>query len=236
VAEEAQQLYEGTDYALMADGGFKSFWELAYALRGLEQLLTDLVLNPQFVTALLDKILELNIKGTGKFLDAAGKYIQVFRAADDLASQQGCLFSPKAYRTLLKPYYKRFFDFVKSKTDAKIFYHSCGNVTAFIDDLVEVGVDALNPVQVSALGDTRILKARFGDRISFWGGIDTQHMLPLGTPEEVEAEVRLRIRDLAPGGGYVVGSVHNIQPDVPTANIAAMADATRKWGRYPLEA
>jgi uroporphyrinogen decarboxylase len=220
----------------MADGGFKSFWELAYALRGLEQLLTDLVLNPQFVTALLDKILEINLKGTGKFLDAAGQYIQVFRAADDLASQQGCLFSPKVYRALLKPYYKRFFDFVKSRTDAKIFYHSCGNVTTFIDDLVEVGVDALNPVQVSALGDTQALKARFGDRISFWGGIDTQRVLPLGAPEEVEAEVRLRIRDLAPGGGYVVGSVHNIQPDVPTANIVAMAEATRKWGRYPLEA
>ena len=232
--ERARDLYEGSEYAIMADGGFKSFWELAYSLRGLEQLLIDLVLNPQFVTALLDKILEINLKGTGKFLDKAGKYITVFRTADDLASQQGCLFSPRVYRTLLKPYYKQYIDFVKSKTDASVFYHSCGNVTAFIDDLIEIGVDALNPVQVTALGDTKALKARFGDRISFWGGIDTQRVLPLGTPEEVEAEVRLRIRDLAPGGGYIVGSVHNIQPDVPTANIVAMAEATRKWGRYPL--
>jgi uroporphyrinogen decarboxylase len=232
--EEVEALYHGTDYAIMADGGFKSFWELGYALRGLEQLLQDLILNPEFVKALMEKILELNLKGTGKFLDIAGPYIQVFRAADDLATQTGCMFSPKAYRTLLKPYYKRFFDFVKSKTDAKLFYHSCGNVAAFIDDLAEIGVDALNPVQVSALGDTAALKARFGDKVSFWGGIDTQHVLPNGTPEEVEEEVRLRIRTLGPGGGLVVASVHNIQPDVPTANIVAMADATRKWGKYPL--
>ena len=138
--EEAKALYHGTDYAIMADGGFKSFWELAYTLRGLEQLLTDLVLNPEFVKALMEKLLELNLKGTGRFLDIAGPYIQVLRAADDLATQAGCMFSPKSYRTLLKPYYKRFFDFVKSKTDAKLFYHSCGNVAGFIDDLAEIGV------------------------------------------------------------------------------------------------
>jgi uroporphyrinogen decarboxylase len=236
LADEVKQLYEGTDYAILADGGFKSFWELAYMLRGLEQMLSDLVLNPELVKALLEKLLELNIQGTRKFLDIAGSYIQVLRAADDLATQRGPLMSPKAFRTLLKPYYKRYFDFVKSRTDAKIFYHSCGNVTAFIDDLAEIGVDVLNPVQVSALGDTAALKARFGDRISFWGSIDTQHVLPNGTPEEVEAEVRQRIRDLGPGGGLVVASVHNFQPDVPTANIVAMAEATRKWGRYPLQA
>lgn len=232
--EEAKALYYGTDYAIMADGGFKSFWELAYMLRGLEQLLQDLILNPEFVKALMEKLLELNLKGTGKFLDIAGPYIQVLRAADDLATQAGCMFSPKAYRTLLKPYYKRYFDFVKGKTDAKIFYHSCGNVAAFIDDLAEIGVDALNPVQVSALGDTAALKARFGDKVSFWGSIDTQHVLPNGTTEEVEEEVRLRIRTLGPGGGLVVASVHNFQPDVPTANIVAMAETTRKWGKYPL--
>jgi uroporphyrinogen decarboxylase len=220
----------------MADGGFKSFWELGYMLRGLDQLLMDLVINPEFVRALMEKLLEINIKGTGKFLDCAGKYITVLRAADDLATQATCMFSPKTYRTLLKPYYKRFFDFVKSRTDAKLFYHSCGNLTALIDDLAEIGVDALNPVQVSALGDTAALKARFGGKISFWGGVDTQRVLPNGTPEEVEEEVRLRIRTLGPGGGLVVASVHNIQPDVPTANIVAMAGAARKWGRYPLQA
>ena len=94
----------------------------------------------------------------------------------------------------------------------------------------------LNPVQVTALGDTAALKARFGAKVSFWGGIDTQRVLPLGTPEEVEEEVRLRIRTLGPGGGFVAASVHNVQPDVPTANIMAMADAVKKWGTYPLRA
>lgn len=236
LAEDAKTLYEETDYAIMADGGFKSFWELGYMLRGLEQMLMDLVLNPEFVKALLSKLLEINIAGTGRFLDLAGHYIHVFRTADDLATQRGPLMSPETFRTLLKPFYKEYFDFVKSKTDAKIFYHSCGNATDLIDDLAEIGVDILNPVQVAAMGDTAELKARFGEKIVFWGAIDTQHVLPHGTPEEVEAEVKRRIRDLAPGGGYVVGPVHNIQPDVPPENIVAMAEATRKYGTYPLAA
>jgi uroporphyrinogen decarboxylase len=234
LAEEAKALYEETDYAIMADGGFKSFWELGYMLRGLEQLLMDLVLNPEFVSALMSKLLEINIAGTGRFLDAAGPYIHVFRTADDLATQRGPLMSPQTYRTLLKPIYKQYFDFVKSKTEAKIFYHSCGNVVEFIDDLVEIGVDIINPVQVSAMGDTAALKARFGDRVVFWGAIDTQRVLPHGSVEEVEAQVRRRIHDLGPGGGFVVGPVHNIQPDVPPQNIIAMAEATRKYGTYPL--
>jgi uroporphyrinogen decarboxylase len=219
---------------LMADGGFKSFWELGYMLRGYQQMLMDLVGNPNFVSALMAKLLVINIAGTGRFLDIAGPYIHVFRAADDLATQKGLLMSPKTYRTLLKPFYKKYFDFVKSKTEAKIFYHSCGNVAGLIDDLAEIGVEILNPVQVSALGDTAALKARYGDKVTFWGGIDTQHVLPNGTVAEVEAEVRTRIRDLGPRGGFVVGSVHNIQPDVPPQNILAMAEATRKFGTYPL--
>jgi uroporphyrinogen decarboxylase len=232
--EDAKTLYENTDYAIMADGGFKSFWELGYMMRGFQQMLEDLVANPEFVKALMEKLLELNIAGTRRFLEKAGKYIQVFRAADDLATQNSLLISPRTYRSVLKPFYKRYFDFVHSHTDAKIFYHSCGNITGLLDDLIEVGVDIINPVQVSAMGDTAILKERFKNRIVFWGGIDTQHVLPNGTPQEVEAEVQRRICDLGPGGGFVVGPVHNFQPDVPPENIIAMAEATRKYGRYPL--
>lgn len=108
------------------------------------------------------------------------------------------------------------------------------NIVDLIDDLVDIGVDIINPVQVSALGDTAELKARFGDKVVFWGGIDTQHVLPHGTIQDVEAEVRWRIRDLAPHGGDVVGAVHNIQADVPPENIVAMAEATLKYGTYPL--
>ena len=204
-------------------------------LRGLTQLLEDLVADPEFVTALMAKLLELNIAGTRRFLEKTGKYISVFRTADDLATQNSLLMSPKVYRKLLKPVYKQYFDFVHSMTDAKIFYHSCGCVNNLIDDLAEIGVDILNPVQVSAMGDTAELKQRFGSQMTFWGGIDTQSVLPNGTPQDVEEEVRHQIRDLGPGGGFVVASVHNIQPDVSPENIIAMARAARKYGKYPIQ-
>jgi uroporphyrinogen decarboxylase len=232
--DEAIVLHAGSRYAIVADSGFKNIWELGFMLRGLEQLLIDLVTYPEFVTALLTKILEINIAGTSCFLDKVGKYIHVFRTADDLATQQGLMISPKIYRTLLKPMYQKYFELIKSKTEAKIFYHSCGNVTDLLDDLIEIGVDIINPVQVTALGDIASLKARFGDRLTFWGGIDTQHVLPNGTVQEVEGEVYRRIRELGPGGGFVAASVHNIQPDVPPENIIAMAEAIRKFGKYPL--
>jgi uroporphyrinogen decarboxylase len=234
LADEAKWLFRETEYAIVADGGFKSFWELGYMLRGLEQMLMDVALEPDFVAALLDRLLEINLAATGRFLDAVGPYIQVFRTGDDLASQEGPLMSPAAFRSLIKPRYKRYLDFVRSRTDAKIFFHSCGNVVEFIDDLADCGVDILNPVQVSAMGDTAALKARFGGKIVFWGGVDTQRVLPYGIPADVESEVRRRIRDLAPGGGYVLAAVHNIQPDVPTENILAMADATHHFGQYPI--
>lgn len=235
LAERAKTLSEETDYAIMGDPSYKSLWEVAYYLRGLERMMMDLILDPDFVSALLGKLLEINLAITGRFLDEVGPYIQVFRTGDDLATQKGPMMSPDTYRKLLKPVFKQYYDFVKSKTDAKIFFHSCGNVTDLLDDLAEIGVDIINPVQVSAMGNTRDLKARFGDKLVFWGGIDTQHVLPHGSVEDVKAEVAERIRDLGPGGGLVVGPVHNIQPDVPPQNILAMAEATRDYGKYPIE-
>ena len=231
---DAKSLYDKTEYAILGDSRFKSLWELGYSLRGYDRLLMDLVLNPTFFSALMSRLLEINIAGTGRFLDAVGPYIQVFRAADDLATQNGLLFSPELYRKLLKPVYKKYFDFVKSKTDAKIFYHSCGNVVDLLDDLIEIGVDIINPVQVSAMGDTAELKKRFGERLVFWGGVDTQHVMPHGNVQDVESEVQRRIHDLGPGGGYVAAAVHAIQPDVPPENIVAMAGAVREFGNYPL--
>jgi uroporphyrinogen decarboxylase len=234
LAEEAKSLYENTRYALIADVGFKSFWELGLRLRGFEQLLMDLALSPGFVSALMARVLEINIAVAGHFLDAVGSYIQVFRTGDDLATQNGLLCSLETFRAILKPVYKEYFDFVRSKTNAKIFFHSCGNVMDLIDDLVDTGVEILNPVQVSAMNDTAALKTRHGDKIVFWGAIDTQHVLPHGSTEDVEAEVRRRIHDLGPGGGFVLAPVHNLQVDVPPQNILAMTDAARKYGTYPL--
>jgi len=194
----------------------------------------DLVINPDFVHALLGKLSEINLAATGRFLDIAGPFIQVFRTADDMATQKGPLLSPDMYRRFIKPLYRKYYNLIKSKTEAKIFYHSCGNVTDLLEDFIDNGLDIINPVQVSAMPDTASLKKRFGDRLVFWGGIDTQHVLPQGTVQDVEQEVRLRIRDLAPGGGFVLAAVHNIQPDVPPDNILAMADACRKYGSYPI--
>ena len=142
--------------------------------------------------------------------------------------------SPATYRALIKPYHQRFNQMIKQHTDATIFLHCCGNITPLMDDLIDAGFEALHPVQVSAIPDPAGLKARYGDRVSFWGGIDTQQVLPRGTPADVREEVRLRLRQFAPGGGYIVAAVHNIQPDVPPENIFAMCDAVREFGAYPI--
>lgn len=244
LADEARSLYENTDYAIEASCGFYSLFETAYALRGYEQLFVDFLRNPDFVTALFQKLLEINLEGTRRFLDAAGKYIHIFRTADDLAAQNGLLISPKLYRKFIKPLQQRYFSYVKSNTDAILLYHSDGNVMPLLDDLIEAGIDAINPVQPSALGepspDSRHslakVKARYGDRLTFWGAIDTHQVLPYGTVADVREEVRQRIRELGAGGGYVLSSVHSILVDVPPENVLAMADAAREWGIYPLAA
>jgi uroporphyrinogen decarboxylase len=228
--ETAKRLYEDTSHALVGDGGFKNHWEVCFLLRGLNQILMDLLINPGFVHALLAKILEINMTATGRFLDEVGRHIHIFKTADDLGTQQGLMMSPDTYRSVLKPIHKRYFDFVKSKTEAKIFFHSCGNIIEILEDLIEIGVDIINPVQVSAMPNTADLKKRFGDRVVFWGAVDTQRVLPYGSTKDVEQEVWKRINDLAAGGGYVVAAVHSIQPDVPPENIVAMAEATRKYG------
>ena len=234
LADDARTLHENTDYAIEASCGFYSFFETAYALRGYEQIFMDFIQNPEFVTALFEKLLEVNIAGTHRFLDAAGQYIQVFRTADDLAAQNGLLMSPKMYRKFIKPVQAKYFEFVKSHTDAKMLYHSDGNVVPLIDDLIEIGIDGINPVQPSAMGDLAEVKAQYGDKVTFWGAIDTHRVLPYGSPADVAAEVRQRIRELGTGGGYVLSSVHSILVDVPPENVLAMADAAREFGVYPL--
>ena len=156
---------------------------------------------------------------------------------DDVASQAGPMMSPAMYRRLIKPHHARMFAAIRENTKAKIYLHSCGNVYKLIGDFIDVGVELLNPVQVSAgeMGDTARLKREFGDRLSFLGGIDTQWAMPFGTTEDVRAEVRRRIHDLAPGGGYIAAAVHCLQPDVPLENVLAMCDEVVKSGRYPLQ-
>ncbi|MGD0803393.1 MAG: uroporphyrinogen decarboxylase family protein [Candidatus Bathyarchaeia archaeon] len=232
--KEAKKLYEETDYAL-ATSLAGSIYEQSWYLRSYPKFTFDLYRNPTFAEKLMDKILEFHMAFFDRFLDSVGQYIQIVFVGDDLAEQRGPAIRPSIYRSLIKPRHRKLYQFIKSKADVKLCYHSCGSVVPFINDLIEMGVDILTPVQVSAADmDTKRLKNDFGDRISFLGGVDTQRVMPFGTVDDVRDEVKRRVEDLAPAGGYILGAVHNIQPEVPPENILAMFDAARKYGSYPL--
>jgi uroporphyrinogen decarboxylase len=201
-------------------------------LRGFGDWLKDLYKNRAFSERLMDMIADRWIAVAERALGICGKDVDIVFFGDDLASQLAPLFDPEIYRALIKPRHKRMVEAVKAKADVKVLYHSCGAVSRLIDDLIDIGVDALNPVQVTAADmEPDSLKQRFGARIAFWGGINTQETLPFGTPEVVRGEVRRVIDILGPGGGFVLNSVHNIQDDVPTENIVAMFDEAREYGR-----
>jgi len=235
LAKEAQRMHEDTPYAIVALGYLSTF-EHCTLLRGLDTLLMDCVTNRDFVHALLRKITELMIVGIIPYLEAVGEYIDLITMSDDLGTQDSLLMSPKMYRELVKPYQAELISAVKQRTEAKLMFHSCGNIYPLIGDLIEVGIDVLNPIQVSApdLSDTARLKREFGDKLVFCGGVDTRWVLPNGTTEEVRTEVGRRIRDMAPGGGYILAAVHCIQPDVPPENVCAMLEEAVVAGQYPL--
>ncbi len=232
--EQARSIQQ-RGYAVVALSGVSAF-EQAYVSRGIENWLLDLAANPDFALALMRKITDLMKASVCALLEEAGDYIDVLVTGDDLGSQHSTLISPRMYRRMIKPFHAELYGEIKKRTKAKIFYHSDGNIYPLLSDLVELGIDLLNPVQVSAgdMGDTARLKREFGDRLSFCGAIDTGWALPFGTPDDVRAEVRHRIKDLGPGGGYILASVHCIQPDVPPENIVAMLDEAKAAGRYPL--
>jgi uroporphyrinogen decarboxylase len=196
----------------------------------------NLALRPAFAEALLWKIEELCKRLMGHFLDALGPNVDIIKVGDDLGMQDRLLMSPQTYRSILKPVHADYLSFIRSRTDAKVFFHTDGDVFPLIDDLIEIGVDILNPIQTSAgqMANLPELKARWGDRLSFCGAIDTQKVLPQGTPEEVREEVRRVIGILAPGGGYLLSSVHTVMNDVPPENVLAMVDACREFGTYPI--
>jgi uroporphyrinogen decarboxylase len=235
LAEEARSLHEDTPYAVVYVSGVSPFEQLTL-LRGLDAWLIDLVTDPEFADALLRTVTDLMVNGAVRFLSEAGDSVDILVMGDDLGSQNSTLISPDLYRRLVKPYHAEAIAALKRASGAKIFFHSDGNIFPLIGDLIEVGVDILNPVQVSAgeMGNTARLKREFGDRLSFCGAVDTQRVLPFGTADDVRREVRQRIRDLAPGGGYICAAVHCIQPDVPPENVCAMFEEAVIAGRYPL--
>jgi len=234
LAERAKAI-QAAGYATVLLPGVTLF-EQACLLRGLDAILMDLAADEEFFTGLINTLKSLVIPYVRAILREVGAYVDILVTGDDLGMTAGPMMSPATYRRLIKPHHVEFLGEMKQYTAGKIFFHSCGNVYSLLGDLVEAGVDAINPVQVSAgeMGDTARLKREFGTRLSFCGGIDTQKVLPQGTPDDVRRETRRRIKDLAPNGGYLAAAVHCLQPDVPPENIVAMCEEVAGAGRYPL--
>ena len=190
--------------------------------------------NTEFCEAMLDQTLKFWMDWFRLFLDEVGDLVDVIMIGDDLAGQNGPLFSPDVYRRIVKPRHRRLVQYIRSRTKAKIWYHTCGACTDLIPEIIDNGADILNPVQVSAKNmDPAALKQRFGENLVFWGGgVNAQQVLPRGTPQEVAENVRQNLKAFMPGGGYVFNNVHNIQGEVPAENILALYDTAYENGFY----
>lgn len=231
--QRVRDLYENTTYALVVGCIFGGgVFEFPQYLRGMEAFFSDLLVSPRFAEALVEKVTEILIAAYEAMLDQVGPYVQVVTLCDDLSTQRGPFLSPALYRRFFKDRQRQLIEAIKRKTDAKIMMHICGAARPFIPDLIEIGVDILNPVQTSAVGmEAAALKRDFGKALAFWGGVcDPQHTLPFGSPEDVRTEVRRHIDVLAPGGGFVFAPVHNIQNGVPPANILALFETAHRYG------
>lgn len=204
----------------------------AMYLRGVEQILLDLALAPDLADALFARITAFYLEYIRRTFDAAAGGLDLFFMGDDFGTQAGPLLSPAMWRRFLRPGFQAFIALAKSY-GLTVAHHTCGSVAPLIPDLLACGLDVLNPLQPDVSGmDHADLKRRFGARLAFHGGISIQRALPFGTPDDVRAEVAERIRTLAPGGGYVLCTAHNIQPDAPTPNLLALFHACRTLGTY----
>lgn len=233
VREKAMALHnEGRAVVL---GGFcAGVSEVHSWMRGYVNYFSDFLLNPTLAEYIMDKVVEMKMSYWERILTEVGDLVDVVVEADDLAGQERMLISPSAYRKYIKPRHTRLFSFIKSRSPVKVFYHGCGAVRPIIGDLIESGVDILNPVQKSAANMNLLeLKRDFGKDVVFWGGgVDTQRIFGTGTPQEVRDDVKRSIDALAPGGGFVFATVHNTQPNVPPENIMAMWETLQEYGIY----
>ncbi len=221
--ERAQAVHE-QGKAVILGGLCAGVTEMHAWLRGFVPYYTDFYLNPRLAEYLMDKVVELKMAYWERALSEAGEYVDVVMEADDLAGQDRLLISPEMYRKYIKPRHTQLFSFIKKQSPVKIFFHTCGAIRPLISDLIESGIDIINPVQKSAAGmDLAELKQEFGRDVVFWGGgVDTQHVFGTGTPQEVRDDVKRSIDALAPDGGFVFSTVHNTQANVPPENFMAM--------------
>lgn len=230
-SEFSAELVPWQDFAVMASGA--SVFQHPTFLRGIDNLLVDMATRPEMAHWLLDRFTSFYLDFFDRMLTAAGGRIDILRVADDLGTQRGLFFSPDMFRTFIKPRLKKLVDMAHSH-GVKFLFHSCGAMRPLIEDLIEIGVDILDPLQAAADGmEPQALKDAHGDRLCLHGGVCTQYLLPRGTPEEVRQEVKRRLEILGERGGYILAPCHVLQTDVPTENILAMSDAGLEFGCYP---
>ena len=233
VRQTALQMRSETPYAISTGiGGV--VYEYCWYMRGLERWFIDTIDNPAFCEAVLEKTLKFWMDYYTGFMREVGDIVDVVMIGDDLAGQSGPLFSPDFYREIVKPRQKKLVRHIKSLTKAKIWYHTCGSCFEYIPELIDNGIDILNPVQIGLVNmEPQKLKDMFGSQISLWGGgIDAQHVLAFAEPSEIREHVRRNLEVFKPGGGYVFNNVHNIQFGVPAENIVALFDAAYEFGFY----
>ncbi|MCM8788401.1 MAG: methyltransferase [Candidatus Omnitrophica bacterium] len=230
LGKRAEHFYYETDYALMGNFAVHIFMG-AQLLRGFEQFMMDLILEHKIAECIFDNLVESYIKRFENYARYVGPYVQIVNVNDDLGTQYGLQISPQLYRKIVKPYQKKLYQFIKKNFHGYLFLHSDGSIYDIIPDLIEIGVDIINPVQFTAKNmELEKLKKEFGKDITFWGGgCDTQNILPYARPSKVKEHVKRCVETLAPEGGFVFCQVHNIQPDVPPENIMAMYEAVREF-------
>jgi uroporphyrinogen decarboxylase len=219
----ARNLRRSTDRAIVGLFGGNMF-EIPQFLYRIDNYLLYTAMSKDAVMRLSDELYAIHAANLERYLAAVGPYIDIIVFGDDLGGQSGPLISPAAYRELYQPYHRRLWKRAKELADVKVMLHSCGGIAPLLDNLIDAGLDAVNPVQITSAGmDPRGLKDRYGPRLCFWGGgCDTRQVLPHGTPDQVARHVREQVDILSPGGGFVFQQVHNIMADVPPENIIAM--------------
>lgn len=234
--QQAKEFYENTDFALVG-GSAASLFYLTSELVGFQEYMEKLLIEPKTIETLIDKVLEWQIDFFSEYLSEIGDYIEMVWMGDDWGTQLAPIMSPRMFQDIFAKRYAEFVKFLKSKANVKIALHSCGAVYWALEEFAKAGIDVIHPVQGDAAGltDPVLLKKEFGDSLVFYSNLRNQTILPYGTPQEVEQEVKNKIAALAPGGGYIMSGGHNFQADVPAENILALVDATLKFGVYPIE-
>jgi uroporphyrinogen decarboxylase len=237
LGQRAKHLYENTGYVIGADAIKAGPLMSSLQIRGYEQFFIDMIIDPEFSDALMGKITDLLKQMWTRYMAEVGDYVELVYVTDDLGTQTSLLLSPKLFRKRVKPFMKDLHDHIKSLADVKLMMHTDGAVLPLIEDLLEIGVDILNPVQTSTagMGDTAALQEKFGDRLAYHGAMDVQQMMPNATMQELEWEIARRMSDLGKDGGYIIAPCHNIGHDIPPETTIAFFDMVNKHRRYPIE-